>query len=121
MRGRWLCPVFPSSTGITEGDLSIGPSPPVRVRVRIRGGVDSSHLRSLGCAVSSDSDDRTLRLGLINARLLANKTFLLNDFFTSRELDFMFLTETWLHAGFAALICSLKARSKMNEGDIVKA
>ncbi|KAI2645456.1 RNA-directed DNA polymerase from mobile element jockey [Labeo rohita] len=98
-RGRWLCPVFSSSTGITEGDLSIGPSPPVRVQVRVRRGVDSSHLRPLGRAVSSASDDRTLRLGLINARSLANKTFLLNDFFTSRELDFMFLTETWLHAG----------------------
>ncbi|KAI2646105.1 RNA-directed DNA polymerase from mobile element jockey [Labeo rohita] len=99
MRGRWLCSVFPSSTGITEGDLLIGPSPPVRFRVRVRGGVDSSHLRPLGRAVSSASDDRTLHLGLINARSLANKTFLLNDFFTSRELDFMFLTETCLHAG----------------------
>lgn len=41
----------------------------------------------------------TLRLGLFNARSPAHKTFLLNDFFTSHELNFMFLTETWLHAG----------------------
>ena len=38
-------------------------------------------------------------MALLNARSIANKTFLLNDFFTSRKLDFMFLTETWAHAG----------------------
>lgn len=35
---------------------------------------------------------------LLNARSLANKTFLLNDFM-SHMLDFMFLTETWLCSG----------------------
>ncbi len=75
-------------------------SSPLRVRVRLRrGGVDSSNLRQLNRAALPLSEDHTLRLALINARSLANKTFLLNDFFTSRELDFMFLTETWLQTG----------------------
>lgn len=38
-------------------------------------------------------------LALINTRGLTNKTFLLNEFFTSPELDFIFLTETWLCTG----------------------
>lgn len=38
-------------------------------------------------------------LALINTRGLKNKTFLLNEFFTSPELDFIFLTETWLCTG----------------------
>lgn len=40
-----------------------------------------------------------MRLALFNARSLANKAFVLNDFFISCELDFMVLTETWLHVG----------------------
>ncbi len=39
------------------------------------------------------------RFGLVNTRLLANKTFILKDFFTSWELDFLFVTETWLNVG----------------------
>lgn len=96
MRGRWLCPVFPTLP--SEADLSAVFSPPVRVRVR-RSGVDSLNLRPLKRVALSVNGDSTLRLALINARSLANKTFLLNDFITSRELDFMFLIETWLNAG----------------------
>lgn len=36
------------------------------------------------------------RIGLVNARSLANKTFILKDFFSSRELDFLCVTETWI-------------------------
>lgn len=75
---------------------------PVRVRGWIqfrKGGVDSSVLRQLRRVMLPLSVAHTLRLALIDARSLANKTFLLNDFFTSHELDFMFLTETWLKAG----------------------
>ncbi|XP_056586108.1 uncharacterized protein LOC130407337 isoform X1 [Triplophysa dalaica] len=94
VRGRWLRPVFPTAT--SEADLSIVPSPPARAWAR-RSGVDCSSLRLLNRAVPSATEDSTLRLALSNVR--SNKTFLLNDFFTSRELDFMFLTETWLHTG----------------------
>lgn len=37
---------------------------------------------------------------LLNARFLSNKTFIFNDFYSSR--NFLFLTETWLNAGDAA-------------------
>ena len=46
-----------------------------------------------------DSMDKTLHMALINAWSITNKTFVLNYFFTSRDLDFMLLTETWLHIG----------------------
>lgn len=35
-------------------------------------------------------------MALLNVRSLTNKTFILNDFILSADLDFMFLTETWL-------------------------
>ena len=38
----------------------------------------------------------TLKLALLNVRSLAGKSFLINDFITEHNLDFMFLTETWL-------------------------
>ncbi len=36
---------------------------------------------------------------LINTRLVTNNTFILSDLFSSRNLDFLFLTETWLCPG----------------------
>ena len=48
---------------------------------------------------SEDRHEHTLRMALINVRSLSNKSFILNDFFLSRELDYMFLTETWLQTG----------------------
>lgn len=58
----------------SQGNLLTVPSPPMQVQVR-RGGVDSSNLHSLGRTAPLASEDHTLRLALINARLLANKTF----------------------------------------------
>lgn len=40
-----------------------------------------------------------VKMALVNARSAVNKTFILNDFFTSRSLDFLFVTETWFTAG----------------------
>ena len=45
---------------------------------------------------SVSSKSTTLKLALINARSVSNKTFILQDFFSSHNLDFLFLTETWL-------------------------
>lgn len=42
------------------------------------------------------------RFGLVNASSLANKTFILRDFFMSRGLDFLWVTETSLSAGESA-------------------
>lgn len=38
-------------------------------------------------------------MALVNARSICNKTFILNDFFTGRNLDILFLTETWAGVG----------------------
>ena len=38
----------------------------------------------------------TIKTALLNIRSLGNKSFLIHDFITSRNLDFLFLTETWL-------------------------
>ncbi len=71
------------------------------------------HLCSLPRAKQSmDSSEHPprLRMALINARSVANKTFTINDFFSTRHLDFLFLTETWLTTGdlssFAKLLPS---------------
>jgi hypothetical protein len=44
---------------------------------------------------------RPFKMALLNVRSLSNKTFILNDFIFSAELDFMFLTcfESWLQPG----------------------
>lgn len=36
-------------------------------------------------------------MGLINAHSIVNKTFILNDFYITHCLDFLFITETWLN------------------------
>ena len=101
-RGRWIRPVFPDVSAVSVS-CSADPDqlllPPTCWRVPAgRRGVDRRNLRSLKRA-SVSLDAVTLDLALLNVRSVTNKTFLLNDFFTSRKLDFMFLTETWLREG----------------------
>ena len=38
----------------------------------------------------------SVHMALINTRSLTNKTFILNNFFITHDLDFLLLTETWL-------------------------
>ncbi|GLD51337.1 uncharacterized protein AKAME5_000441300 [Lates japonicus] len=40
-----------------------------------------------------------VRMALVNARSLANKTSILKDFFESHRLDFLDATETWIPIG----------------------
>ena len=47
------------------------------------------------------------RISLVNARSLANKTFVLEDFLTSRGLDFLCVTETWLSVGESSAFTEL--------------
>ena len=61
-------------------------------------GVDHSSLRLLKRTGPAASDELTLQMALINVQSLASKTFMLNDFFISRELD-LFLCETWVSTG----------------------
>lgn len=61
-------------------------------------GVEQTNLRlvDLDAPALEVSDPFRLRLCLINGRSVANKTFILKEFFTSHVLDFLFLTETWI-------------------------
>ena len=92
---------------------SSAPKPPVtRIPVHFghrpisavvpRGGVDLACLRSLlfeGHVSTTSVQTSAVKFALINARSVANKTFILNDVITSHELDFLFVTETWLSIG----------------------
>ncbi|KAK7889258.1 hypothetical protein WMY93_024818 [Mugilogobius chulae] len=105
-RERWLIPV--QLSGCRAGDALVQDSPPVEwslaSQMRLRSsrashrGVNQENLRMLarGC---SPNDEDILRMALLNVRSLTGKTFVLNDFFASRHLDFMYLTETWLRPG----------------------
>ncbi len=42
-----------------------------------------------------DDDGSAIRLALINVQFLKNKSFILNEFVRSRDLDFVFIT--WLN------------------------
>ncbi len=72
------------------------------------GNVNFTNLRRLeyvssgvlsGITTSSTIPQPPVKMALVNARSLSNKTFILNDFFTSHALDFLFVTETWLKNG----------------------
>ncbi len=64
-----------------------------------RRGVNSANLRPL-CQVSQLAyESICVKMALVNSRSVVNKTFILNDFFTSQCLDFLFLTETWIKVG----------------------
>ena len=52
----------------------------------------------------SDNALNTLNLALLNVRSLSGKTFLINDFIIEHNLDFMFLTETWLDQDNSAAV-----------------
>lgn len=46
--------------------------------------------------VPRESNQTEVKIALLNARSVSNKTFMLNDFFLTNTLDFLFITETWL-------------------------
>lgn len=48
-----------------------------------------------------------VKVGLVNARWLAKRTFILKDSFTSQELDFLCVTETWLSVGESSAFSKL--------------
>lgn len=72
---------------------------PTRSWMRARGGgVNHSNLRLLRRA-PNNNEMTTIQMAVLNTRSLANKSFVLNDFFLSSERDFLFLTETWIRPG----------------------
>ncbi len=86
---RWLRPVLP-----------LHPSPVSRASLhRIglgsrRRGVTHGNLRSLKRASSSPVTIFSPKMVLLNACTLANKNFLLNNFYSSHKLDFMYITDS---------------------------
>ncbi len=50
-------------------------------------------------AIQPVGESIRVKMALVNARSLVNKTFILHDFFSSNVLDFLFVTETWLTLG----------------------
>lgn len=75
---RWIWAVRPPA----PSDLPAKPPPVWRLVQFYRGGVNLSNLRLLGRAPVSNTLI-TLRMALLNTR--SNKTFILNDFFLSRQ------------------------------------
>ncbi|XP_055512319.1 uncharacterized protein LOC129709775 [Leucoraja erinacea] len=91
------CCLLPA-VGPEELLLPCGPSSP---RPRRRG-LNLLNLRPLCRApLTSDAVDQPVpvKIALVNARSLVNKTFILKDFFESRGLDLLCVTETWLGVG----------------------
>ncbi len=93
---RWVQPVEPAGPVVTCLQ---------RTLYLHWNGVHLQNLRPVPCG-SQQSDDAlvddtgpAIRLALINVRSLRNKTFILNEFIRARNLDFLFITETWLNAG----------------------
>ncbi len=75
-------------------------SAPARIFSRPRrGGANPNNLRPLCRETQLEKVTSQLKIALINARSLVNKTFILNDFFTSQALDFLCVTETWSKPG----------------------
>lgn len=91
---RWLQSIVPlrPSAAHLDGLPRIG-------RRHRQNGVTPGNLRSLRKAGVSLDVTHPPKMALINARSLGNKTFLLNDFFSSYSLDFMFITESWTKVG----------------------
>lgn len=70
-------------------------------------GVNLHNLRPLARVQQTADASTPVRLALVNARSLANKTFILKDFFTSHGLDFMCITETWMTVGESSAFSEL--------------
>ncbi len=93
-RQSWLLTVFPNLQSSPASRGSRRPCTSGR-------GVNVCNLRIVDCLTLSKTkefdqstrnqplDSVTVKMALINTRLLTNKTFIINDFFASREFDFI--------------------------------
>lgn len=63
-----------------------------------RGWVCLNRLRAFSQARQSEVSSES-RMALLNARSVVNKTVIINDFFSLRELDLLFITESWITTG----------------------
>lgn len=72
-----------------------------------RGGVQPQFLHPLNRGPPTESEPPLLRMALLNVQSLVNKIFILHDFFISRNLDFLFMMETWIKEGDSSLFPNL--------------
>jgi hypothetical protein len=57
--------------------------------------VNTFILRPIPTSGQSISKQKYLKLALFNTRSLSNKSLILNEFITDKELDLLCLNETW--------------------------
>lgn len=88
----WLVPIV----GLSEEYLILRPHLPRRRRL---GGVNLCNLQPLSCTAYVADVPSSTTCALVNRRSVVNKTFILQDFFTSHDLDILFVTETWINVG----------------------
>ncbi len=71
---------------------------------------DPSNLRPVmhQSKIAVETKCNSIKLAFLNTRSLKNKSFVINDLLTTNNLDFMFLTETWLEDNCSAVqsLCS---------------
>ncbi|XP_043935110.1 uncharacterized protein LOC122808205 [Protopterus annectens] len=89
--GSWSIPV----AGFSVGDCVSFP----RFQRCCWRGVDLRNLRPVAKALPVAGVSLTLKWGLVNARSVANKTFVLKEFFMTHALDILCVTETWISSG----------------------
>lgn len=90
---NWITAMFPTAAMPLPGSCSPR---------FYHGGVCTNHLRTIPWAKQPKVSTEHLPwliMALINARSVVNKTYIIKDFFSSRDVDFLFITETWLSAG----------------------
>ena len=97
-----------------------------RNQVHLAYGVNQSHLLSVPQRLQSVQRTPIIftKLYIPNIRSLADKSFFVNDIVISYNLDFLFLTETWLTEGSSTIVldetapvhfflCAVKNQTKM--------
>ena len=95
---------------LVTADMTCSPvfiAPP---RPRLLGrGINLSNIKLLEYVgqIQAQVPHSRLKMALVNARSASNKNFILNDFFTSHDLDFLFLTETWAKVGESTMLGDL--------------
>lgn len=100
LKQRCLLPVYPTSSEHAHPRLLYWS--PCRRDTR-GGGANMNNLQIL----PATTDGQRVKLALLNARSVLNKTHVLRDFFGTHKLDVMLLTETWLRAGEVAPLLEL--------------
>lgn len=66
-----------------------------------------ANLHALECAALPTDKEVKIQMALLDACSLSNETFVFLDFYVSRGLDLMFLTETWMCEGDVAPLTEL--------------